>query len=133
MPVTYRIDPAKKLIRTTCVGNVSPKEVADHFRELERDPNRPDRLNVLLDLCEATSLPETQDLREVSQQVNELQRSLRFDACAIVACNDALFGMMRMFEVLAREYFGATHVFRSVAEAEAWLESHESKSNAEGR
>lgn len=130
MPVTYKIYPEKKLIRTTCTGDVNPKDVADHFRELERDPNRPDRLNVLLDLSEVTSLPEAPNLRVVSHQIKEITRNVRFEACAIVACDDVLFGMMRMFEVFAREYFVATHVFRVMAEAEAWLESRESKSAA---
>ena len=130
MPVMYQIDPARKLIRTRCIGDVNPEEVAEHFRELERDPNRPDRLNVLLDLCEATSLPETHDLRDVSDQIYKVINRVQFDSCAIVACNDALFGMMRMFEVIAREYFAATHVFREVTEAEAWLKAQEAKSAA---
>jgi hypothetical protein len=122
MPVTYKIYAAKELIRTTCTGNLNPEEVAEHFQTLARDPERPDRLNVLLDLSEVTSLPETQNLRQVGGQIEELLGSVRFGALAIVARNDAMFGMMRMFEVLAREYFIVTHVFRSVAEAEAWLE-----------
>jgi hypothetical protein len=130
MPVTYKIDPAKKLIRTTCIGDVNPEEVADHFRVLGRDPSRPDRLNVLLDLSEVTSLPDTQDLRMVRHQLRNLLHSLQFGACAIVAATDALFGMMRMFEVFAREYFVVTRVFRVVTEAEAWLESQGSRSAA---
>jgi hypothetical protein len=128
MPVTYEIDPAKNLIRTKCTGDVNPEEVAAHFRNLSQDPNRPARLNVLLDLTEETSLPETQDLREVSHQLRALLGSVQFGACAIITCNQALFGMMRMFEVLAHECFAVTQVFRTVAEAEAWLELSESKS-----
>jgi hypothetical protein len=125
MPVTYQLDPAKKLIRTRCIGDVNQEEVASHFQQLERDPNRPDRLNVLLDLSEATSLPETQDLRKVSFQIKGLLESVRFGACAIVAGNDALFGMMRMFAVFASEYFSDIQVFRAATEAEAWLKVHE--------
>jgi hypothetical protein len=121
--VTYKIDTARKLIRTRCIGDVNPKEVSDHFRDLERDPCRPDRLDVLLDLTETTSLPEAQNLREVSFHIEDLRRSLRFGACAIVACNDVLFGMMRMFEVYATDYFVSTRVFKKIADAETWLES----------
>jgi hypothetical protein len=123
MPVTYRIDAAKHLIHTKCIGDVNPEEIVDHFQELARDPNRPDWLNVLLDLTEESSLPETQDLREVSHHLGELLRNIRFGACAIVAPEDALFGMMRMFEVFTRDYFAVTRVFRQVAEAENWIES----------
>jgi hypothetical protein len=47
----------------------------------------------------------------------------------MLPANDALFGMMRAFEVFAGEYFDVTQAFRGVAEAVAWLELHESKSN----
>jgi hypothetical protein len=115
------MDAAKHLIHTRCIGDVNPGEIADHFQELARDLNRPDWLNVLLDLTEETSLPETQDLREVSYQLGELLRNVRFGACAIIAPDDALFGMMRMFEVFTRDYFAVTRVFRQLSEAEKWL------------
>jgi hypothetical protein len=121
MPVTYQIDPSRKLIHTRCIGDVTPEEIAEHFRELEQDPGRPERLNVLLDLTGETSLPETQDLREVKYQLNKLLHSVRFGACAIVACDEALFGMMRMFRVFTAEYFDVTEVFRAIADAETWL------------
>jgi hypothetical protein len=128
MPVTYKIDPAKKLIHTRCIGDVNPKEVSEHFRELESDPYRPDRLNVLLDLTEMTSLPITQELRGVSHDLRQVRGKLQFGACAIITSNDALFGMMRMFQVLAEEYFAVTRVFKKIKEAQAWLEYYKSDS-----
>jgi hypothetical protein len=129
MPVTYKIDPAKKLIRTRCIGDVNLEEVTEHFRELQRDPNLPDRLNVLLDLTEITSVPNPQEVRVVSSEIEKTLRSVQFQAFAIVVCNDVLFGMMRMLEAFAGNYFTATQVFRVTAEAEAWLASYESKAS----
>jgi len=123
MPITYTIDRVRNLIRTHCVGAVTPEEIADHFRELEQDPNKPGFLNVLLDLTAETSLPVTQQVREVSDYPGKLTPSVKFGACAIVAPTEALFGMMRMFEVMAGEHFELTRVFRSVPEAEQWLDS----------
>jgi hypothetical protein len=40
-----------------------------------------------------------------------------------VADRDALFGMMRVFEVNVGDYFDAIHVFRRMGEAEMWLSS----------
>src|SRR5512147_2809176 len=124
MPVVYKIDPARHLIHTRCIGDVNPKEIANHFRELARDPNRPDWLNVLLDLTEQTSLPFTIDLRQVTYSFKELLHHVRFGACAIVAPHIALFGMMRIWEVFTRDYFVTTHVFRKLEEAEQWLQSN---------
>ena len=130
MPVTYEIDPVKRLIRTRCFGDVTPEEIRLHFVDLEKDPQRPERLDVLLDVREAMSLPDTQDLRDVSHWISEVCKSIRFGACAVVASNDAMFGMMRMFEVLAGDYFDAVQVFKQISAAEAWLSHFEPKSKA---
>lgn len=103
MPVTYHIDEDSKLIRTNCIGNVTLVEVLDHFRTLVQDPECPDRLDVLLDLSDNTSVPESYELREVSSEIGRIADKLQFGACAIVATNDLLFGMCRMFEAFAGE------------------------------
>src|SRR5262245_1317044 len=71
MPVIYRIDPKQEVIRTKCVGNVTFSEVADHFRALQRDPECPPRLDVLLDLRETTSLPTDLQLKAVSEEISK--------------------------------------------------------------
>ncbi len=53
--------------------------------------------------------------------IADVRGRVKFGACAIVAPRDAMFGMMRMFEVFAQKSFRATAVFRTLAEAEAWL------------
>jgi hypothetical protein len=126
VPVTYKFDADKRTVRTKCVGFVTLQEVVDHFRTLEQDPACPDRLDVLLDLAEVDSLPET---RQISTVVNEMKRvrgRVRFGACAIVASRDALVGMMRVFEAMAEECFRVTCTFRAANEAEAWLVSQQS-------
>lgn len=123
MPVTYSIDAKEKLIRTRCVGNVTLPEVIAHFRELEHDPNCIGRLDVLLDVSETSSLPESAQISAVTLEVKKLQKRVEFANCAVVATRDALFGMLKIFEVMTQPYFHAVQVFRGVAEAEAWLVS----------
>ena len=123
MPVTYTIDAKQRLIRTRCVGSVTYDEVAAHFQSLLVDPEVPEYLDVLLDLSELGSLPETRQLENISREVQKTRVKVRFGVCAIVAQRDALFGMMRMFEVIARAYFREIRAFRGMAEAEAWLAS----------
>jgi len=129
MPVTYRIETTRRVIYTRCIGNVTLDEVLDHFRLLERDPECPDRMDVLLDLSESASVPESHQLRDVSNQIGRIRQRVRFDACAIVAGSDVLFGMSRMFEVFAEKWFRATCVCRTRAEAEAWLTSRSAAIN----
>jgi hypothetical protein len=126
MPVTYTIDANERIIRTRCTGNVTFQEVIDHFHVLGQDPNCPDQLDVLLDLSEATSTPNSSQISAVANQVKMIQNKVRFGFCAIIASRDALFGMLRMFEVMTQQCFRASSVFRVAAEAEAWLASERS-------
>ena len=121
MPVVYEIDQARGIIRTRCIGNVTLKEVIGHFPTLAQDPGCPARLDVLLDLSEMTALPEPDQLREISDGIGRVSDRVRFDACAIVAPSDVLYGLLRMFEVFAEKQFRTTRVSRDVGEAEAWL------------
>jgi hypothetical protein len=120
MPVDYRIDAARQLITTTCVGYVTLSEVIAHFDQLDRDPERPPRLDVLLDLSQMTSLPESDQLRSVAKRIARPDGST-FGALAIVTQSDALYGMLRIFEVFAEPYFTAVHVFRDHDTAQTWL------------
>jgi hypothetical protein len=123
MPVAYIIDAKERVIRTRCIGNVTLDEVIDHFRALQREPNCPSQLDVLLDLTATNLLPESSQLERVGHEIGKLRAKIGFNHCAVIAPRDALFGMMRVFEVLAQPYFRATRVFREATEAETWLVS----------
>ena len=123
MPVTYRIDKTNGIIYTHCIGEVTLREVIDHFRTLENDPECPDRLDVLLDLTQQTTLPRTEELQEVAVEISRVRGRVQFGACAIIVTNQALFGMLRMFEVFVEQHFRESYVFRTTHEAETWLAS----------
>ena len=126
MPITYQIDTDKRTIRTKAAGYVTLQEVIDHFQILAQDPQCPDRLDVFLDLSEVDSLPETPQLSTVIDALKRIRAKVHFQACAILASRNALFGMMRMFEALAEKFFRVTSTFRIASEAEAWLVSQQS-------
>jgi hypothetical protein len=123
MPVTYSIDVANRLIHTTCSGPITVDEVIDHFRVIEQDPECPDRVDVLLEVRDEMTVPNSQQLRAVARAIARIRPRVQFGACAIVARTDVLFGMMRMFEVFTEDYFRKTQAFRNIAEAEVWLAS----------
>jgi len=119
--ITYILDANKRLIRTTCVGLITFEQVIHHFRELQRDPVCPDRVDVFLDLRETTSLPEGGQLSAVCNEIAGIRERVAFGVCAIVAGGDELFGMMRVFAGLTQQYFRKISAFRVAAEAEKWL------------
>ena len=121
MPVTYVVDPERNLIQTSCQGYTTLEEVLEHFDRLERDPGRPTRPDVLLDLTEVTSLPDSDQIRAAANRVGQANRLMRYRACAIVVRREALYGMIRMFEVFARAHFERTAVFRNRSDADVWL------------
>jgi hypothetical protein len=122
MPVNYQIDKATKLIRTRCIGQVTLEEVAHHFKLLEQDPDCPEQLDVLLDLSAQKTIPERIEIMAISQEISRVQGRVHFNSCAIVVpTSDALFGMIRMFEVFTEKQFKVIQLFRTVQEAEDWL------------
>lgn len=123
MPITYEFDRESGLLHTTCAGNVTFDEVLEHFRQLEDDASLPSRLDVLLDLSTMESLPESDQLRSVASEVDRLRTRVQFGAFAIVASRDALYGMIRMFQVFAEAHLASSQVFRERGAAERWLES----------
>jgi hypothetical protein len=128
VPVTYRIDVARKVIRTVCSSPLTFAEVIGHFRTLQQDPECFGILDVLLDLREADLVPERGQVDAVTTELGAIRGKVHFGIFAVIAPNDAMYGMMRMFEVLASQHFRASRVFRTADEAEAWLAAQRSKS-----
>ena len=122
MPVIYKFGPVDNFIYTRCLGDIALDDARNHLQVLQMDPLCPPVLNVLLDLSETTSVPDTDDLRLISEEIGRV-RTIQFNACAIFAPDDHFFGMARIFAVFARNRFVAMHVFRTIANAERWLDS----------
>lgn len=122
MPVSYRMDPATGFIHTRCVGHVTLDEVLDHFGQLENDERLPERLNVLLDETELTSVPDSDGVRTASQAIAALKERVHWGACALVVDSEVHFGMARVFEAMVEGLFDRTWVFRDRDEALRWLE-----------
>jgi hypothetical protein len=121
MPVTYSIDVATKLMRVTCVSPMTFAEVMDHFRALKQDPACVGQLDGFADLTQADLLLESKQLGAVTAELAALREKFQFRVVAIVATRDAVFGTVRMLEVMVSRYLRAIRVFRSSSEAEAWL------------
>jgi hypothetical protein len=119
------------MLRTACTNPLKFADVVDHFHQLKMDPLCAGPLDVLLDVSTTDFLPQSTQLGAVVSEIAGIQEKVQFGYCAIVATNDAMFGMMRMFEVVARGYFRATRVFRGMKEAEAWLTAQRAGDNSD--
>jgi hypothetical protein len=122
VPIEYEIDQSRRLIRTTCRGEVRFPDVMAHFRMLREHTSLPENPDVLLDFSELETFPDSEHLRSVALEVGSLMPEIQWRNCALVAPADLAFGIGRMFEMATESYFRAVMVFRKREEAEAWLE-----------
>jgi hypothetical protein len=121
MSITFSIDIRASLIRTVGSGNVTLAEIDAHFNQLSRVWPRGAKLDVLLDLSECTALPEISQLRAAVSRIQIFGGRKRLGVCAIVVRGALLYGLMRVFELLADQRFVAVRVFRHQASAMVWL------------
>lgn len=120
MPLTYTIDVSRRLVLTKGEGKLSYEECAAHATRLRSDPLFSPDFRQLLDLSNV----EVSGLKSVEvKRVAELQVFAPHARRAILAPDNAVYGMGRMFE-LYRDCEGETgiRVCRDRAEALAWLE-----------
>jgi hypothetical protein len=121
MSITFSVDTRASLIRTIGSGNVTLAEIDAHFNQLSKVWPRGAKLDVLLDLSECTVLPEIPQLRAAVSRIQIFGGRKRFGVCAIVARGKLLYGLMRVFELLADQRFVAVRVFRHQPSAMVWL------------
>jgi hypothetical protein len=86
------------------------------------------RYAALVDLSEATWIPAAAELRQFLGQIQRLskQHGVRGPVAFAVAGNGALFGMIRMYGILAEMETSnpiKVEVFPTAAEAAAWLDA----------
>ncbi len=121
MPVTYRIEKARRLLVLTATGVVTAGEVREWRQAVGRDPDFAPDHRALFDGTAVTKFDlSTDDVYAIVAAPLFARNARR----AFVATNRLGFGLARMFESL-RAMKGETgiRVFSSREQAMAWLES----------
>jgi hypothetical protein len=108
----------------TSLGVLTGQDLLDageHFRVESR--SNPEIRYVIMD---HSAIPEEKvdsvSLKALASRVSEILEPTPEVLMAIVAPNDVLFGLSRMWETLAEQAGFITRVMRTRAEAMAWLE-----------
>jgi hypothetical protein len=118
VPVTYAIDPEKKLVLSRIWGPATESEVLEHNRQLRHDPLFDPSYQQLADMSGVTELlVPTSTVRETALD-SFFSPGVRR---AFVATGDGAFGMARMFALHAESLGQVVEVFRDRGEAERWL------------
>lgn len=121
MPMSYYIDVERGVVCTTATGVLTDADVLAHKEALRADP------------MFRAGMPELSDVRGVRDlrvTPTGVRRMVEADKerdgpgggykLAIVASEDVVYGMARMYE-LSQEAMGNVAVFREMEEAIAWL------------
>ena len=118
LPATYEIDPQRRLVTSRLWGAVTDDEVFEHNQKLRNDPRFDPTYRQLTDLMGVTEIGVS------TSTINETSLDQFFEPGtrrALVACDDAVFGMARMYALRAEGLGQTIQVFRDVERAREWL------------
>src|SRR2546426_11211613 len=119
MPITYVIDRLHQRMVTQADGVLTFHDVNRHLDEEERE--RGLDLPELFDARGATTDLTSEQVRRLVQRAAEMIRTIPLGPTAIVVTDDTLYGMARMYSILAEPVGVSVEVFRDVGSAERWL------------
>jgi hypothetical protein len=119
MPIRYSTDPVNRRLVTRADGIVTFAEINAHLdvEQRNRDLDRPE----LIDARGATTDLTTQQVRQLVQRAANMLRLVQLGPTAIVTTDDALYGMARMYSILAEGVGAVSEVFSDVESATRWL------------
>ena len=118
MPATYEIDRQRRLITSRLWGPVTDREVFEHNEKLRGDPDFDPTYQQLVDLTEVTEVVVS------TSMINETSLDQFFEPGtrrAMVAVDDAVYGMARMFALRAESVGQTIEIFRDSQKARDWL------------
>jgi hypothetical protein len=122
MPISYQIDETRRRIYTRAEGMVTYGDLYAHMNAEEGSDAA--AYCEIFDCTGATTNLTAGDVRALASERKAVARRRKAAPVAVVATTDLFFGLFRMFDMLT-ESVRPIHVFRSVKEAENWLDEIE--------
>ena len=120
MPISYVIDRPRHLVRTRCTGEVRFPDVLSHFDQLQKDPERPWQLDVLLDFSGLVTTPGVPEVRGVAYRIQHVV-DFGFERCAVVADSGPEIQAAQLFQEMCATGFTRVEIFPDASAAEHWL------------
>lgn len=121
MPIAYRIDESRGLVITTATGSLTDQDILGLKSRLAADPQWSPSMRELSDVRAIDRLDVTFSGVQKMVWRDENIPSIRKYRLAIIAPQDHVFGMARMYEMLTKRSVPNVMVFREPEEALAWL------------
>lgn len=120
VPIHYVIDHVHRRMVTRADGVVTFHEINAHLdvEQRNRDLHRPE----LIDASGATTDLTTEQVRRLVRRAADMLREVQLGPTAIVTTDDVVYGMARMYSILAEGVGANAEVFRDVQSATRWLD-----------
>jgi hypothetical protein len=118
MTAIYRIDKSRRIVFSQATGRVTDEILLQHQRRLSTDPDFEPDYRQLYDFR------DVEDLQATSTGVRELAINNQFGRGAqraLIAGSEAVYGVARMFQIMAEKGPDRIEVFYSLEEALDWL------------
>jgi len=119
VPIRYSVDPINRRLLTYADGVVTFHDINAHldYEQRNRDLDRPE----LIDARGAQTTVTGDQVRELVKRAADMLRLVDLGPTAIVTTNDVVYGMARMYSVLAEGAGVVAEVFTDIDAATAWL------------
>jgi hypothetical protein len=118
MPSSYEIDPGRRLVITRIWGAATDEDIHEHGRRLRADPLFDPTYRQLADMSDVTEILVSKGTIE---EISRGQLFVPGTQRALVASQDAVYGLLRKYELHAESQGQTIAVFRDRNAAEAWL------------
>ncbi len=119
MPTSYELDENLSLVRSQAWGLLTDEESSEHYASIQADPKFKPHFR---QLCDLRLLDEIDTSASALRQLARLRVFAPGVRRAFVAPADLHFGLARMLQVFCEQEGTEVGVFRTVPEAEAWLD-----------
>ena len=128
MPILYTVDRTQRQLRTKVEGPVTVSEILGHLEAVRREEALP--FSELIDVSGA-GRPHLSpaEIWRAANAVEAAKLTGPLGPRAVIANDDLLFGLVRIFTNLMTGYF-PIQVFRNAAAAEEWMAEFQNQSQA---
>ncbi len=122
MPITYRIDGARKVVLTKAEGVLTDADLRAHVVTLLSDADVRPEFNELIDLREVTELEVSErGFGEVVKAILDAEQQVQESKTALVASNRDPEDVSRFSALLRASVPATVELFHELAAARAWL------------
>ncbi len=124
MPLTWEVEAATGLILIEAKGRIEVDRYLTLWDELMADPRVEAGPNLLADFREVEVTRSGSEVRTVAAGNKRFNDYIEGGRLAVVASQQASFGLARMYEALIESQSLEVQVFRAYEPARAWLIEH---------